>query len=60
MVTSVLPNKGISLPFISYGGSNLVLMLACVGVLLGIARQAAPAGAGNLFSAEGLSPSRAS
>jgi cell division protein FtsW len=40
VVTSSLPNKGLSLPFISYGGSNMVVMLACVGLLLSIARQA--------------------
>jgi cell division protein FtsW len=43
VVTSALPNKGLSLPFVSYGGSNLVVMLAGVGVLLNIARHAVPA-----------------
>jgi cell division protein FtsW len=40
VVTSTLPNKGLPLPFISYGGSNLLMMLASIGLLFSIARRA--------------------
>ncbi|MBT5926639.1 MAG: cell division protein FtsW [Verrucomicrobia bacterium] len=37
VVTNTLPNKGLSLPFISYGGSNLLFMMAGIGLLISIA-----------------------
>jgi cell division protein FtsW len=40
VTTSLLPNKGLPLPFISYGGSNLVACMFGIGLLLNIYRQA--------------------
>lgn len=39
VTTALLPNDGLPLPFVSYGGTSLVLSMAAVGLLVGIHRR---------------------
>ena len=39
VVTNTMPNTGISLPFFSYGGTSLVMLLFQMGVVLAVSRQ---------------------
>lgn len=39
VVTNSMPNTGISLPFFSYGGTSLVMLLAQMGIVLAVSRQ---------------------
>lgn len=41
VVTNTIPNTGISLPFISYGGSSVVFLLAEMGIALNVSRNRA-------------------
>lgn len=38
-VTATIPITGVTLPFISYGGSSLLVSLMCMGILLSISRE---------------------
>lgn len=40
VVTNTIPNTGISLPFFSYGGTSLLILLAEMGIVLSVSRGA--------------------
>lgn len=42
VVTNVMPNTGVTLPFISYGGTSLVFLLVEMGLVLSVSRQIRP------------------
>ncbi|MBQ4046393.1 MAG: FtsW/RodA/SpoVE family cell cycle protein, partial [Lachnospiraceae bacterium] len=39
VVINAIPNTGVSLPFISYGGTSVAILLAEMGMVLSVARQ---------------------
>ena len=39
VVTNTIPNTGITLPFISYGGTSVLFLMAEMGLVLGVSNQ---------------------
>ncbi|HKG57390.1 MAG TPA: putative peptidoglycan glycosyltransferase FtsW [Candidatus Limnocylindrales bacterium] len=52
VVVALIPVTGITLPFISYGGSSLIISFAAVGILLSISRETVERGQWNDASAD--------
>ena len=39
VVLNIIPNTGVTLPFISYGGTSILFLMAEMGIALGVSRQ---------------------
>jgi cell division protein FtsW len=56
VVIALLPTKGIPLPFLSNGGSSLVVNMVAMGILLNISQQASPTAVAAMLSGEPAIP----
>ncbi|MEA1939463.1 MAG: putative lipid II flippase FtsW [Candidatus Caldatribacteriota bacterium] len=52
VVTKMIPTTGIALPFVSFGGTSLIVNMFCIGVLLNISRYRAKKEAEQIIGAE--------
>jgi cell division protein FtsW len=53
VATGILPVTGLTLPFISYGGSSLIVSCAMVGILLNISRKVSNENSARLWGRDG-------
>lgn len=52
VVTGMVPTKGLPLPFVSYGGSSLIINMTAIGILLSVSKGRRPQSAASVIDVE--------